>query len=87
MTRGDIEEWLAERSHEAAKLQLDILWWAKTSAWLGRVLINSVHVRFAPKATAIVRRCDMTRWAKKRHLHRRKAPNFTIMKLVTDLPI
>jgi CRP-like cAMP-binding protein len=33
------------------------------SALLGRVLINSVHVRFAPKATHIVWRRNMSRWA------------------------
>jgi len=33
------------------------------SALLGRVLINSVHVRFAPKATEILRCREMTRCA------------------------
>jgi hypothetical protein len=31
MTRGDVEEWLAEKSQEAAKLQLKILWWARAA--------------------------------------------------------
>src|SRR5262249_13497214 len=34
---------------------------------LGRVLINSVHIRFAPKATEILRCREITRWARKRH--------------------
>jgi hypothetical protein len=37
MTRGDVEEWLAEKGREAAKLQLDILWWAKAAAWIGLI--------------------------------------------------
>jgi hypothetical protein len=37
MTRGDVEEWLAERSQEATKLQLDILWWAKAATLIGGV--------------------------------------------------
>jgi hypothetical protein len=35
MTRGEVEEWLAEKSQEATKLQLNILWWAKAAAWIG----------------------------------------------------
>jgi hypothetical protein len=31
MTRGDVEQWLAERNREATKLQLDTLWWAKAA--------------------------------------------------------
>jgi len=34
MTRGDIEEWLAEQSHKASKQQDDILWWAKAATWV-----------------------------------------------------
>jgi hypothetical protein len=37
MTRGDVEEWLAARSREAAKLQVDILWWAKAAAVIGGI--------------------------------------------------
>jgi hypothetical protein len=39
MTRGDVEEWLAEKSQEAAKLQLNILWWAKAAAWISATSI------------------------------------------------
>jgi hypothetical protein len=35
----------------------------RRAGWLGRVLINSVHVRFAPKATEILRCREMTRCA------------------------
>jgi hypothetical protein len=35
MTRSDVEEWLAEKSREATKLQLNILWWAKAAFWVG----------------------------------------------------
>ncbi len=37
MTRGDIEEWLAEQSRRAAKQQDDILWWAKAATWVAAV--------------------------------------------------
>ena len=37
MTRGDIEEWLAEQSHRASKQQDDILWWAKAATWVAGV--------------------------------------------------
>ena len=33
---------------------------------LGRVLINRLNVRFAPKATELLHRSDMTRCAKRR---------------------
>jgi hypothetical protein len=35
MTRGDVEEWLTEKSQEITKLQLNILWWAKAATWVG----------------------------------------------------
>lgn len=35
MTRSDVEAWLAEKDQEARKMQLDILWWAKTAAFIG----------------------------------------------------
>jgi hypothetical protein len=38
VTRGDVEEWLAERTREAAKLQLDTLWWAKAAAWISGIV-------------------------------------------------
>jgi len=34
MTRGHIEEWLAEQSHKAIKQQDDILWWARAATWV-----------------------------------------------------
>jgi hypothetical protein len=34
MTRGDVEDWLAEQDREAAKQRVDTLWWAKTAAWI-----------------------------------------------------
>jgi hypothetical protein len=34
MTRSDVEEWLAEQSRDASRLQLNILWWAKAAAWI-----------------------------------------------------
>jgi hypothetical protein len=34
MTRSDVEDWLAERSKEAAQQQSDILWWAKAAAYI-----------------------------------------------------
>jgi hypothetical protein len=39
MTRGDVEEWLVEKSQEATKLQRDILWWAKAATWVGVTII------------------------------------------------
>jgi hypothetical protein len=35
MTRGDVEDWLAEQNRDANELQLRILWWAKAAAWIG----------------------------------------------------
>jgi hypothetical protein len=35
MTRGDVEDWLAEQDREAARRQIDTLWWAKAAAWIG----------------------------------------------------
>jgi hypothetical protein len=35
MTRGDVEDWLAEQDREAAKRQIDTLWWAKAATWIG----------------------------------------------------
>jgi hypothetical protein len=35
MTRGDVEEWLAEKNQEVTKLQLNILWWARAATWVG----------------------------------------------------
>jgi hypothetical protein len=35
MTRGDVEDWLAEQDREATKRQMDTLWWAKAAAWIG----------------------------------------------------
>ena len=40
MTRSNVEEWLAEEGRKAAKLQLDILWWAKAAAIIGAVGIG-----------------------------------------------
>jgi hypothetical protein len=37
MTRGDVENWLAEQDREAAKRQVDTLWWAKAATWIGAV--------------------------------------------------
>lgn len=37
MTRGDVEDWLAEQSRAATTLQSKILWWAKAAAWVGAV--------------------------------------------------
>jgi hypothetical protein len=35
MTRGDVEDWLAEQTRVAARQQADILWWAKAAAIIG----------------------------------------------------
>jgi hypothetical protein len=35
MTRGDVEEWVAEQTRAATKLQIDTLRWAKAAAWIG----------------------------------------------------
>jgi hypothetical protein len=54
MKRGDVEEWLAEQTREAARLQLRILWWAKAAAWIGiagiiiGVLVAIASPPFAP---------------------------------------
>jgi hypothetical protein len=37
MTRSDVEEWLAEKNREAAKLQLNIFWWAKAGALIAGI--------------------------------------------------
>jgi hypothetical protein len=44
MTRGDIEEWLAEQSRKASKQQDDILWWAKAATWVavGGIVVATV---------------------------------------------
>ena len=44
MTRGHIEEWLAEQSHKASKQQEDILWWARAATWVavGGIMIAIV---------------------------------------------
>jgi hypothetical protein len=34
MTRGDIEEWLAEQTQKTTKQQDNILWWAKAATWV-----------------------------------------------------
>jgi hypothetical protein len=39
ISRGDVEDWLAERSREATKLQSDTLWWAKAAAWIAGISI------------------------------------------------
>jgi hypothetical protein len=49
--RSDVEEWLAEKSREAIKLQLNILWWAKPAFWVGvtSILVTlAITVRFYP---------------------------------------
>jgi hypothetical protein len=37
MDRGDVEDWLAERTRETEKMQSDTLWWAKAAAWIGAI--------------------------------------------------
>ena len=51
MTRGDVEEWLAEKSQEAAKLQLKILWWARAAFWVG---VTSILVMLAITALSYI---------------------------------
>ena len=51
MTRGDVEEWLAEKSQEAAKLQLKILWWARAAFWVG---VTSILVTLAITALSYI---------------------------------
>jgi hypothetical protein len=43
MSRGDVEEWLAEKDREASKLQADTLWWAKAAFW-GTVSVGIVGI-------------------------------------------
>ena len=51
MTRGDVEEWLAEKSQEDSKLQHDILWWAKAATWIG---VRSILVMIALTALSYI---------------------------------
>jgi hypothetical protein len=51
MTRSDVEEWLAEKSREATKLQLNILWWAKAAFWVG---VTSILVMLAITALSYI---------------------------------
>jgi|HubBroStandDraft_4_1064222.scaffolds.fasta_scaffold146036_2 hypothetical protein len=51
MTRGDVEEWLAEKSQEATKLQRDILWWAKAATWIG---VTNILVMIALTALSFI---------------------------------
>jgi hypothetical protein len=51
MTRSDVEEWLAEKSQEATKLQLNILWWAKAAFWVG---VTSILVTLAITALSYI---------------------------------
>jgi hypothetical protein len=37
LLRGDVEEWLAEKDKEAAKLQQKTLAWARAAAWISIV--------------------------------------------------
>jgi hypothetical protein len=37
ITRGDIEDWLAEKSREETALQQRILFWARVAGWTGIV--------------------------------------------------
>ena len=34
LRRKDVEDWLAEQTAAAAKLQFNTLWWARLAAWL-----------------------------------------------------
>jgi hypothetical protein len=50
MTRSDVEDWLAERTQEAAKLQADTLWWAKLAAIVGIVgIVVAIMIAFLGK--------------------------------------
>jgi hypothetical protein len=51
ITRSDVEEWLAEKSQEATKLQLNILWWAKAAFWVG---VTSILVTLAITALSYI---------------------------------
>jgi len=51
MTRGDVEEWLAEKSQEDSKLKHDILWWAKAATWVG---VTSILVMIALTALSYI---------------------------------
>jgi hypothetical protein len=51
MTRSDVEEWLAEKSQEATKLQLNILWWARAAFWVG---VASILVTLAIAASSYI---------------------------------
>jgi hypothetical protein len=35
MLRGDVEDWLAERVRESAKLEADTLFFTKAAFWIG----------------------------------------------------
>src|ERR1700677_1841324 len=49
MTRSDVEEWLAEKSREAANLQLNILWWAKAGALIaGGGILVAIAIAIIP---------------------------------------
>jgi hypothetical protein len=50
MTRGDVEDWLAEQTREAARQQADILWWAKAAAFIGLLgIIVAIVIAFLGK--------------------------------------
>jgi hypothetical protein len=55
MTRSAVEDWLAEKSQEATKLQHDILWWAKAATWIG---VTSILVMIALTALSYIWSAD-----------------------------
>jgi hypothetical protein len=51
MTRSAVEDWLAEKSQEATRLQLKILWWARAAFWVG---VTSILVTLAITALSYI---------------------------------
>jgi hypothetical protein len=49
MMRGDVEEWLADKERKGAKLQHDILWWAKAAALIGIIgIVVAIAIAILP---------------------------------------
>ena len=58
LKRKDVEDWLAEQTVAAAKLQFDTLWWARLATWIaGFAVLLAIALAFlkaAARAKAIV---------------------------------
>ena|SRR5579872_996418 len=44
VVRREVEDWLYDKDRETAKLQTDILWWAKAATWIGGLSLLVVVV-------------------------------------------